>query len=131
MQPPDEYVQNFANDKDTTIQTIKWLLSPLAVFKVLRRFSQLEINDIIQQNSTSFVDELHVDIALDNANELIKKSKDNLESSLALQLPEEPNTQNRPNLLNIDIHIPEDYLPFDENPFPVVQNGDATPTYEQ
>ena len=130
LQPPDEYVQNFASDKETTIKTIKWMLSPLAVFKVLRRFSQLETNDIIHQNSTSFVDELHVDIALDSVNDLIQKSKESLEKSLALQLPEEPNTQNRPNLLNIDIHIPEDYLPFDENPFPVVQNGDATPTYE-
>ena len=31
--------------------------------------------------------------------------------------------------LNLDIHIPEDYLPFDENPFPI-PGGDAIPTYE-
>ena len=128
LEPPNEYLQQFSISQNLPIQSLKKILSPLNLFKVLIKHNQLDTNQIVD-NRQNFIDELHMDITLENLATCIDHSQKNLEEAVTLTLPEQPNTQNQPLYLNLDIHIPEDYLPFDNNPFPI-PGGDATPTYE-
>ena len=119
LQPPDHYIQNFARQNRLSLETLPTILCPQNFFKFVQHYTDLSSNPLVTP-SENMTTQLHLHITLNNVSQCIEKVR----SSLATLQP-----KNQIHNLQ-DIPFPDDYIPFNEDPFPNAASP-GTPTLDE
>lgn len=133
--PPNEFLSQVAKKLNYSLENLKWVIAPKTIFRLFQHIGELKINSLVNSRKDA-IERLHLDLAVGNLNQCINLAEANLEASLELSLPDNPTNETQKLTgfgmhADFGVHVPEDYLAFNQDPFPTLNEGDSTPTYEE